>query len=313
MCGYRPEADGWVITSKAAIRKGTVYSHPFDDHAGMLKSVGSPSPLYRAHIEQCDPSCHGATVIPVRTARIECQQSQMGKEIEMACSRGAASPDTHTQRRLFAASAGYCQNPSCAKGLFVDAAGTSIHIAEMAHVFAANDGGPRANPTLSTAERGAFENLVVLCANCHTMVDKAPDAYPDELMLRWKREHANKLQGLFGSVQLGDRAAARQVVEPLLAQNFAIFQQYGPHIDAARNPESGAAEQWKRKMLTRILPNNRRLLSILDANRHLLNDDEKQTLELFRQHIDDLEAFHIEGNREDASRFPGNLSRILES
>ena len=183
----------------------------------------------------------------------------------------------------------------------------------MAHVFAANDGGPRANPTLSTAERGAFENLVVLCANCHTMVDKAPDAYPDELMLRWKREHADKLQGLFGSVQLGDRAAARQVVEPLLAQNFAIFQQYGPHIDAARNPESGAAEQWKRKMLTRILPNNRRLLSILDANRHLLNDDEKKTLELFRQHIDDLEAFHIEGNREDASRFPGNLSRILES
>lgn len=145
------------------------------------------------------------------------------------------------------------------------------------------------------------------------MVDKAPDAYPDELMLRWKREHANKLQGLFGSVQFGDRAAARQVVEPLLAQNFAIFQQYGPHIDAARNPESGAAEQWKRKMLTRILPNNRRLLSILDANRNLLNDDEKQTLELFRQHIDDLEAFHIEGNREDASRFPGNLSKILES
>ena len=114
-------------------------------------------------------------------------------------------------------------------------------------------------------------------------------------------------------MQLGDRAAARQVVEPLLAQNFAIFQQYGPHIDAAHNPEGGAAEQWKRKMLTSILPNNWRLLSILDANRHLLNDDEKQTLELFRQHIDDLDAFHIGGNREDASRFPGNLSRILES
>lgn len=231
----------------------------------------------------------------------------------MACSRGAASPDAHTQRRLFAASAGYCQNPSCPNELFVEAGGESFHIAEMAHVFAANDGGPRSNPQLLKVERGAFENLVVLCANCHTKVDKAPDAFPDSMMLGWKREHSNKLRGLFGAVQLEDRAAARQVVEPLIAQNFAIFQQYGPHIEAALNPESGAAEQWKRKMLTRILPNNRRVLAVLDANRPLLRDGEKQTVERFRQHIDDLEAFHIEGSRQDASRFPEELSKIMEN
>ena len=140
----------------------------------------------------------------------------------------------------------------------------------MAHIIAAKDGGPRSNPELSREERGAFENLVVLCANCHTMVDKAPDAFPDSMILGWKREHANKLQGLFGAVRFDDRTAARQVVAPLLAENLAIFQQYGPHIEAASNPESGAAEQWKRKMLTRILPNNRRVLAVLDANRHLL-------------------------------------------
>jgi hypothetical protein len=231
----------------------------------------------------------------------------------MACSRGAASPDAHTQRRLFAASAGYCQNPGCANELFVNASGESFHIAEMAHVFAANDGGPRAKPTLTQEERGAFENLVVLCANCHTMVDKAPDAFTNSMMLLWKREHANKLQGLFGAVRFDNRTAARLVVEPLLVQNLAVFQQYGPHIEAALNPESGAAEQWKRKMLTRILPNNRRVLAVLDANRHLLDDGEKITLERFRQHIDDLEAFHIEGIRQDASRFPDDLAKILES
>ena len=230
----------------------------------------------------------------------------------MACSRGAASPDAHTQRRLFAASAGYCQNPSCTSELFVELGGRSFHIAEMAHVFAANNDGPRPNPGLSKAERGAFENLVVLCANCHTKVDKAPEAFPDSMMLAWKREHANKIKGLFGAVQLENRSAVRQVVEPLLAQNHAIFQQYGPHIEAATNPESGSAEQWKRKMLTLILPTNRRVLAVLDANRHLLNDAEKVTVERFRQHIDDLEAFHIEGNRQDASRFPDELSKIME-
>jgi hypothetical protein len=230
----------------------------------------------------------------------------------MACSRGAASPDTHTQRRLFAASAGYCQNPGCSNELFIDASGKSIHIAEMAHVFAANDGGPRTNTDLTKEERGAFENLVMLCANCHTIVDKAPEAFPDSVMLNWKHEHTNKLRGLFGAVKFSNRASARQAVEPFLRENHAIFKQYGPHIDAAYNPESGAAEQWKRKMLTRILPNSRKMLAILDVNRQLLGDNEKTTLEQFRQHIDDLEAFHIEVNREDASRFPAELANILE-
>lgn len=230
----------------------------------------------------------------------------------MVCSRGAASPTAHTQRRLFAASAGYCQNPSCANELFVDAAGTNVHIAELAHVFAANDGGPRADPGLSEEERGAFANLIVLCANCHTMVDKAPDAFPDHTMLGWKRDHAKKLQRLFGAAKFNDRSNARKAVEPLLTENRTIFENYGPQIDAAKNPESGAAEQWKRKMLTRILPNNRRLLTILDANRDLLRDTERKTLESFRQHIDDLEAFHVTGIRENSSRFPSALATILE-
>jgi len=230
----------------------------------------------------------------------------------LACPRGAASPDLHTQRRLFAASGGYCQNPGCSNALFLDAAGKSIHIAEMAHVFAAKDGGPRANPALTPEEKGAFENLIVLCANCHTTVDKAPEAFPDHLMLSWKRDHANKLQAIFGAITFPERAVARRVVEQLLAENYAIFQQYGPHIDTARNPESGAAEKWKRKMLSHILPNNRRILSLLDTNRQLLNSDEKVILESFRQHIDDLEAFHIEDRKEDASRFPEKIAEILK-
>lgn len=230
----------------------------------------------------------------------------------MACSRGAASPDAHTQRRLFAASAGYCQNPVCSNELFVNMAGASYHVAEMAHVFAASDDGPRARPDLTPEERGAFENLIVLCANCHTAVDKAPDAFPDSKMLAWKRDHAQKLQAVFGAVKLSDRASARRLIEPLLVENHAIFEQYGPHIEAAKNPESGSAEQWKRKMLTRILPNSRRMLTILGANRDLLRGNEQRALELFRQHVDDLEAFHIEGCREDASRFPADFAKILK-
>lgn len=230
----------------------------------------------------------------------------------MPCSRGAAHPDLATQKRLFAASSGYCQNPACARELFVDADGKTVHVAEMAHVFAANDSGPRADPTLTEAERGSFANLVMLCANCHTIVDKAPEAYPDALMIRWKAEHAAKLAALFGVVARSDRAAARADVEPLLVENRAIFDDYGPHIEAARDPESGAAERWRRKMLNRILPNNARILAILDANRRLLRPEEQGTVERFRQHVEDLETVHVTGERVDASRFPEALVGILE-
>jgi hypothetical protein len=182
----------------------------------------------------------------------------------------------------------------------------------MAHIFAAAEKGPRANSALSEAERGAFDNLILLCANCHTMVDKAPDAFPDSMMLGWKRDHAKKLTAVFGVTEFADRAAARAAIAQLLDENRATFERYGPHIEAARNPESGAAETWRRKMLTKILPNSNRVLAQLDANRALLRDDERAAVEDFRHHIDDLEALHIGGVHEDASRFPDAMQTILE-
>lgn len=182
----------------------------------------------------------------------------------------------------------------------------------MAHVFAASDDGPRADPAMSEAERGGFDNLILLCANCHTMVDKAPDAFPDAMMLGWKRDHAKRLQAVFGVAVFDNRPAARAVVVPLLDENHAIFERYGPHIEAARDPESGASEIWRRKMLTRILPNSNRVLAQLDANKALLTGDEPRVVEDFRQHIDDLEAVHIIGEHADATRFPAAMRTILE-
>jgi hypothetical protein len=229
----------------------------------------------------------------------------------LACSRGAAHPDAHTQRKLFAASGGYCQNPACEHELFIEHANERFHIAEMAHVFAANDEGPRANAALSEEDRGAFANLILLCPLCHTKIDKAPGTYSDSITLEWKRSHAEKLRSMFGVTKFSVRSDARKAIEGLLRENRQIFQAYGPNIEDAQDPESGAAERWKRKVLQKIIPNNRKILSQLDANRHLLREPESDTLEQFRQHIDDLEARHIEGFREGASQFPKEMSVIL--
>lgn len=230
----------------------------------------------------------------------------------MACSRGKASPDKLTEKRLFASSAGYCQRPGCTTHLFLDTGTKVIHVAEMAHIFAANNDGPRANAELSAEERGAFENLILLCPTCHTMIDKAPQDFPDEAVIGWKREHERKLAGLFGAQVFDTRAEALAAIKPLMRQNRMIFQQLNPELDYRFNPEAEEAAQWQFKMVQQIIPNSRRILSILDSNTGLMTEAEEDTLELFRQHVYDLEARHVATIHIGArARFPTQMAEML--
>ena len=230
----------------------------------------------------------------------------------MSCYRGKASPDQHTKLRLFAASAGFCQRPDCQRRLFVDTDSRNLHIAEMAHVFAANNKGPRANVELTEDERGAYENLILLCPSCHSIIDKAPDDFPDDLLVEWKRSHVERIAAAFGAVEYSGRQAAREAIEPALAENRLIFEEYGPENEYQFDPESEFAQVWQRKVRSRVLPNNRKVLAILDANRCHLRGEELTTLEQFRQHIDDLEARHLgEDVVAVGRRFPDGMQTIL--
>jgi hypothetical protein len=227
----------------------------------------------------------------------------------MSCPRGHASPDKHTKLWLFAASGGYCQHPACNREL---TGSRRIHIAEMAHVFAALDDGPRPNKEMSEEERGSFENLILLCSACHTIIDKAEEDFPDKLIAGWKREHSARLAQLFGAVQYWSRAEVHTAISPLLAQNRAIFDEYNPGLDYRHDPESEKAQTWQRHMRERIIPNNRRILATLDANRAHMLGSEPHTLELFRQHIHDLEARHLtDVVTGDQRRLPAEMSEMM--
>ena len=231
----------------------------------------------------------------------------------MPCSRGKASPDDHTKLRLFADSGGYCQRGDCTRKLFLDVRGVNIHIAEIAHIIAAADDGPRANVILEPQERGHYDNLILLCPSCHTEIDKAPAAYPDKLVANWKRNHVDRLREVFGVVKYESRRNLRDAVEPILSANKAIFDEYGPHREYSDDPEAEEAHTWKRKVVTSILPNSRRVLAVLDANRSLLSAQEKSVLELFRQHVDDLTARHLGAPLAGGGRrFPQALTHIAE-
>ncbi len=85
---------------------------------------------------------------------------------------------TETKLRLFSEAAGHCQCPECLRPLFPAEMGGDKHIAEMAHVIPHGDTGPRhSERPVGVFQADSFENLILLCPTCHTIVDKDPNGY----------------------------------------------------------------------------------------------------------------------------------------
>lgn len=145
------------------------------------------------------------------------------------------------------------------------------------------------------------------------MIDKAEEDFPVELLTDWKEQHGAKLMEIFGVPVLTKRSEGRKLLEPILSENSAIHAEYNPDLDYRFDPESGFALVWQKYVRERIIPNNRRMLTILDMNRHLLMEDESASLEIFRRHVFDLEARHLTDTPVDRqTRFPADISRAFQ-
>ncbi len=230
----------------------------------------------------------------------------------MTCSHGRIAPTPITKLRLFADSGGYCANPECWEEIFKTFDNEVIHVAEIAHIISAGDKGPRADTNLTDEERSRYENLVLLCPTCHTIIDKAEDKFPEELILSWKRNHKEKLSAQFGIKVFSSRGEVREAIVPFFRENKFVFDKYGPNTDDRFNPESSMPAQWRNKIRTVIIPNNRKSLNLIDANRQLLRDEEFVVVEAFRQHINDFEAKHLGNSEYNGEQFPPKLQTIFE-
>jgi len=143
-------------------------------------------------------------------------------------------------------------------------------------------------------------------------IDKSEQDFPDSKLIVWKREHTFRLTQVFGAVQQTSRQAVLAAINPLLVENYAIFEDLNPNKDYKSNPESESASAWQRNMRGRIIPNNRRILAMLDANRSLMIEQEAQVVEQLRQHVHDLEARHFTSEvAGPQKRFPGGMSSMM--
>ena len=96
-----------------------------------------------------------------------------------------------TLKLLWGRSGGRCANPNCRVELLVDATEYDpiVVIGEIAHIAAASDRGPRAEAALAVSARNDYENLILLCQNCHAQIDGQPDSYSIDRIKEIKVAH----------------------------------------------------------------------------------------------------------------------------
>lgn len=96
-----------------------------------------------------------------------------------------AGPSLTTIKTLFALSCNRCAYPGCEEAL-TDARWGQVK-ADIAHIRGERPGSARFDPTMTTAERDAFDNLLLLCPNHHRLIDRLdPGGHPAERLLEIK-------------------------------------------------------------------------------------------------------------------------------
>jgi len=136
---------------------------------------------------------------------------------------------TNIARKLWAQCGGFCQNPSCIKYLFAGVEDDVVSLANVAHIIGHGKSGPRSEHELADyIDKDGIANLIMLCLECHKIVDELENKFSVERMQAWKADHEKKINSLFDFPQIRNERELLEQVNELLTENRVIFEEYGP-------------------------------------------------------------------------------------
>lgn len=197
---------------------------------------------------------------------------------------------TSVERRICAESMGRCMNPECKVELFIE----NGDIMEKAHII----------PYCDTADN-SFENLIILCPNCHTNFDKN-GVFNVEDVKMWKQIRREEFESFFNK-KYDAFEDLRSAVVPLLAENHTIFENY----------YMGAKKELWDMFEGKILSNNRMLRSILKNNSKLIQCHSEKSysnlaiVQEFLLHIDEFEATRLSEEKQRHVLFPAEINSLF--
>jgi hypothetical protein len=150
------------------------------------------------------------------------------------------------ERELWGRSAGRCQFDGHNKLLYKSSVTQdAVNIAEKAHIYAFSTDGARGNePYKDKLENiNEIENLMLLCEECHKLIDKDTDGtkYSAKLLQEWKKAHEERIEivtaiksdkkshVVFYGSNIGDEKSPIQ-------KNLAIEAMFPNHYPAEERP-----------------------------------------------------------------------------
>ena len=185
----------------------------------------------------------------------------------------------------------------------------------MAHICGKRLGSNRHDPSQSQTERDAYENLFLLCPTHHTIIDKPEneDRYSVDFLQTMKAEHEAFVSGRMEKPQFSDKNEVAAYLYPLMKENHEVFKNFGPHsVIAHKNPGSDAHGVWLSERLGTIIPNNRRMLGVIEANGDLFDPKEQAILARFGIHVRSYDQWvHDDIGYEGVVRFPPEFGALI--
>lgn len=198
---------------------------------------------------------------------------------------------------LWANAAGRCSFTDCKKRLTIEQSAnvTPYTLGHMAHIKGEKAGSNRYDVSQTNEERNGYKNLILLCPNHHTLIDKPENeqVYSVEVLLKMKIMHENNVSRRLEVEEFSSVEQVKNKIAIFLAENRQAWLQYGPLSDVAqKNPHSDEIYAvWIFERLSTIVPNNRIIADLLEANRNLFSRQEQAIISQFLSHVKSYEKW----------------------
>jgi hypothetical protein len=111
------------------------------------------------------------------------------------------SISTPIQCMLWGKAAGRCEFAGCNKPLWKSSVTQEqVNIGQKAHIYSFSENGPRGNNEVPAQHLNDLGNLLLVCHECHTKIDKNKDGgrYSVPLLQAWKAEHEARIEIVTG-------------------------------------------------------------------------------------------------------------------
>ncbi len=110
---------------------------------------------------------------------------------------------------LCLSSGGLCAFPGCDKRLIKEGSSLDdpVVIGEIAHIIAESRSGPRGDAVLSDEDRNKHTNLILLCPEHHTIIDRQPNTYSIPVLRQMKADHEARISALSGKQEAAPERA----------------------------------------------------------------------------------------------------------